>query len=516
MKETIKYLLIIFTTFTSPFSLFAQNEKIDSLHYQITENSPDSFKVSIYRQIGKAYRNISPDTSLYYLELGLNLARKKNLQEAAAYIMCDIGYMYSSVKGAYADGKKWFDQSLEIGEKLNDAKILDKANYGLGYIHNDMRQYEQAIKYYQKSHAWALKANQTNGGALSLNAIGVIHFNLMQFDKAIKYFEEARLRHHKSNEKIDEGYALVNIGAAYLMQEGKIEQALDNIHATMKLISIEEKPSLISLCYVNLADAYYKLKDHKKALWAVGESIAIYEKYQHGDYFDSMLYQRCLSLKGLKNYKVGIRTAKQGLKFVEEKGVRGGKLRFYEILSQLYEADENFKEALITERKYTTLNDSLNQLEIEQNIEQLDIRFQTKRKEAENALLKEEKKNQALVIQRRNNAILGILVVLFLASIILYQMYLARNKSKNLNEQLEKKIKQRTIKLELLNKELLQSNKELERFNYIASHDLKEPVRIIGNFTGLIKRCIANKEYKDLETYINFVEKSTIQLKSKN
>ncbi|MBD3629133.1 ATP-binding protein [Cyclobacterium sp.] len=44
------------------------------------------------------------------------------------------------------------------------------------------------------------------------------------------------------------------------------------------------------------------------------------------------------------------------------------------------------------------------------------------------------------------------------------------------------------IQLENLNKELLEKNRELERFTSITSHDLQEPLRTIGNMAHLISK----------------------------
>lgn len=52
------------------------------------------------------------------------------------------------------------------------------------------------------------------------------------------------------------------------------------------------------------------------------------------------------------------------------------------------------------------------------------------------------------------------------------------------------------------------SNQALERFAYIASHDLKEPIRNIGNFAGLIRRRLPDNLQRELGEYVGFIEQS--------
>lgn len=53
---------------------------------------------------------------------------------------------------------------------------------------------------------------------------------------------------------------------------------------------------------------------------------------------------------------------------------------------------------------------------------------------------------------------------------------------RQLNDTLEQRIVQRTHELEVLNAELTRSNRELQEFAYVASHDLQEPLRKIRAF----------------------------------
>jgi PAS domain S-box-containing protein len=53
--------------------------------------------------------------------------------------------------------------------------------------------------------------------------------------------------------------------------------------------------------------------------------------------------------------------------------------------------------------------------------------------------------------------------------------------------------------------ELIRSNEELEQFAYVASHDLQEPLRMIGSYVQLISKRIDSKNTESLNEYMNFV-----------
>ena len=75
-----------------------------------------------------------------------------------------------------------------------------------------------------------------------------------------------------------------------------------------------------------------------------------------------------------------------------------------------------------------------------------------------------------------------------------------RKFEKNLKEYqdtLEQKVDKRT-------EELAKSNKELEQFAYITSHDLREPLRMITSFLQLLERRYTDKLDQDANEFIGF------------
>jgi PAS domain S-box-containing protein len=72
-------------------------------------------------------------------------------------------------------------------------------------------------------------------------------------------------------------------------------------------------------------------------------------------------------------------------------------------------------------------------------------------------------------------------------------------------ETLEIKVKERTAELSLLNEELENSNRELEHFAYIASHDLQEPLRAITGYTQLLNEEYSSYFDKSAQEYMDYI-----------
>lgn len=68
--------------------------------------------------------------------------------------------------------------------------------------------------------------------------------------------------------------------------------------------------------------------------------------------------------------------------------------------------------------------------------------------------------------------------------------------------------------LKAAEKEIMRSNAELERFAYVASHDLQEPLRMITGFTSLLKKDYGEKLDDKGQKYIEMAYSGAVRMKA--
>ncbi len=90
---------------------------------------------------------------------------------------------------------------------------------------------------------------------------------------------------------------------------------------------------------------------------------------------------------------------------------------------------------------------------------------------------------------------------------IFVELFQARRSLKKMNEELEERVRERTAKL-------VQINKELEQFAYVASHDLQEPLRKIIIFGEHLMEDLGENLNETDKDYLSRMCKASIRMKT--
>ncbi len=75
-------------------------------------------------------------------------------------------------------------------------------------------------------------------------------------------------------------------------------------------------------------------------------------------------------------------------------------------------------------------------------------------------------------------------------------------------EKLEQLVSQRTEEISALNEDLTLMNEELEQFNYVAAHDLREPLRVVRGFSDLLVEAASKDLDEESKEYLDFIDQA--------
>lgn len=476
----------------------------DSLVKQV-DNIQGIAKLKALNRLSTLYHSTNPTKSLKYGQEAINLAQKLDANIEMARALSNIGFAYT-LQGSYISALAYYLRALDILEKekpILTQKDLAQTLSRLAQVYYQKSYYDQALKYQLQALEIQEKSADQSGIAQSFDHLGSIYKAQKMFVKALKFYNMSLKINQATENNVAISQNFGNIGEVYFLQK-KYDEALDFYKRAFELISHENhyKTNEANLLE-HIGKVYQKKGEYNNALAYFNKSLHIRQVLKNKDGISANLSDIAEIHLATKKYDQAIQFARQSLAFAHELKSRMRVKNASYVLSEAYAKQQSFDKAYHFQKLYNQANDSLyNESKLKQ-IAEIQAYYDLNKKEKEKKDLLQQKN----VLQKKandntvilNNKQLTIYALVFLVLLALFTLFILYNRArfrKNLTDELEQKVNDRTAYLKTLADELTRANHELDTFLYKASHDLKGPLSSLEGLchVGLLEQ----NERKDM------------------
>jgi len=370
-------------------------------------------------------------------------------------------------KNKFPEGYKFQMEALKFYIDIQDSVGMVGIYYDLGTNFGMQGQFEMALENYEKGIAIA-KAIKDNKLLMSgTTAIGGTWASLNNFEKAIEYIDQSMVLAKLLNDEEELAWASVNGGhiLGNLKQYNKAQEYLQQAYDLSNKIG---NKLLTAYAVEQMSDLYSMQNQLNKALDKLDESNKIFQELGQTN-----------SIKGVaKKY------------------------------AEIYYKQKEFDKYKEYNDKYLALKDSLFSKELMESMASLKQDFEIHKLERENqiALLTKDQE----IARAKYKSRIALTIAGLVAFILLLCLMYSRNKSATEKNDI---LISKNAEILRQNTFLAESNRDLEKFAYIISHDLKEPLRNINGFTKLlVKKLKQIKADENINEYASFITNGTEQM----
>ncbi|GAB4332025.1 MAG: hypothetical protein OHK0038_07370 [Flammeovirgaceae bacterium] len=350
------------------------------VQHQLLKYRPTQLLASSYAYIGDIYRkeNLLEKAIEYYTKAE-EVIEKSNWQNTELhFIMVSSMADCFRIKKEFNNALKEYDKVLSIlkGQR-NYAKIIETLEKMVVCQH-EIGDYAKAIELQENILTFMRALGDSSGVVSVMNNIGYEYKYQKNYPKAFSYFSQSLLLSQKLGEKgMKIKPNLVNMGIMFQYIDN-YQESLEYLHKALKITQEEGTPQEQAELYDLIASVYYK----------------------RGDFYNAQVYNDLAIQVSEKNYFPTILQSS------------------YLTKSQIFQAGEDFQNALTFYKKYLSIRDSLlieerlrqqtilqQQFIIERSEKEIQLLLadeEVKAQEAQRQALELENKEKALAILQRD------------------------------------------------------------------------------------------------------------------
>ena len=351
---------------------------------------------------------------------------------------------------------------LDLSRQLDDAELEAWALLNLGIVQSIGSDYKSAITLFleslEKSERLGYRANVAN----CLINIGNVYANLFNYEDALDRYQIA-LNDYADvlNENIRIATSL-NIGNLRHTAE-QYEMALEYFEKGLLAAEKAGKTDMLAHAHTLISRTLLVLKKLDKGI-------------EHAQKASELMSDRVSNATGRQINLLNLaeiafqqgdtegaaQIAIQGIAVARRVVDDASELRGFRLLAKIFESVKEFRRAYRAQLIYSHRQADFLKMQRSLHALDLEIKYSLSEKQRKIEALTKENSYQALLLEQSGQ-------------------------------------------ISLQNEQLKQVNEELRQFAFITSHDLKEPLRMIGSFTQIINNQYADKLGKESETYFKFI-----------
>ena len=494
-------------------TMFSQDTPNDFL-IEISETNDAEKKTRLLMGLALHYQYVNVDSALIYSHqaqdfINSNLINNDTLKAESELL---LGKIYCWTQDTI-NGFEHLDNSILIAKKLDLASISASSYTTKGLTYGKLHVYDQSMVCLEESRNIYLGINDTLGVLRCNNNIGLIYLDLKAYPKADHYFKENYQMAVKLNNFRGQAISLSNMGNVSMASEN-YDQAIEYY---LKSNSIADSLGLkfgVMHSFAKLGSIYGKKNRWKTSFdYSQRAHLLAIELGQKTEIAKTAI-SLANSLNKQKDYRQAIEMGTKALVDIKDISSKATQSQIYKTLANSYQGIGEHEKAISYYNIYDAKRDSLIDQERVKMFAEIDMQYRVDKKDKENQSLKLTNQENQVIIEQRTLIDIGIGLGLILLSLLTLNLYMNNRRRKENVIQMEQKVKERTEHLNATNKQLRKANEELESFAYIASHDLKEPLKNISNFTGLIQNKLDPKYIDQLKQPFHFIHLNVKQMET--
>ncbi len=490
-------LLVLFFFFISSIDVKAQNQEIDSLLLKL-ESIDEQGKSQIYNRLAKIDSRNKPQKKIDYATEALKIAREFNQKEEEFHALMQIatGYAY---QGNNSKALEYDLAALKIALELNNNKYLSNVYSNLGYDYNYLGNYEKSLEYNLKS--LDIKNRMLESGELknrksltqSYNNIGSTYSFLKQYKKALEYHQKALEIRKELSDSTGIARSLHNIGTTYEKQKEFSKASIyyeEALAIRKKLKSKREIAETLN----NLGIVQKATGNQEEALRYFNEALQIFNEinYKGGaaPTTNNIAGIYLVQEKADKAYPY----LQKGIELANETGQKETLSEIYTNLVDYYTLKGDYKKAFETQEKFLIIKDTLYSNDLVEKVSEMQVKYETEKKEKEIEILARDKEIQTLKIKKQSVQLYVLLGFIFLVMVISILVFgRIKLKQQQVRTELEKKnleTEQRLLRSQMNPHFIFNSMNSIQ--SYISGNDSFTAMTYLSKFARLMRNILDN------------------------